>query len=494
MDMDSYTDSDQLPPDLNESSLLDPTPLAMPAIVHEVEYKIVSETSIRGKDKLFDTLGYSYTVKKRYSASTTWRCSVRNKSMQCPATVREFGGEFSPGLRDHIHPPLPGSDIAASIACIAKEKAQENPHQSAGSIVQDLIRDYLPDDVPCPALQQTDYIARNANNHRQKLRPKDPVDLDFALNDEHIPDNFLRKDIALDNARHVMFASDEQLQLLAKAKTWYMDATFKVIRKPFMQMFSIHAFVRHENSTKQVPLVTCMMSRRSKQDYIAIFREILDFLPSPPQVQRVVLDYEEATWRAIRTVMPNINAQGCAFHFTQAVYRHVQQLGLQQAYQTDDGTFKYIRKLMALCFMPANHIPSLFGQLQGEASTDSLKSLVEYMRKTWITSTVWPPSAWSVYGLSIRTNNDVEGWHNRLNKRGRPHMPFYMLITLLHDEARLVHLQVQLVSESKLKRHQEKKYRDLQKKIFNYWGEYVSGTRSALQLLRACSRLYGPVQ
>ncbi|KAK2161252.1 hypothetical protein LSH36_119g00017 [Paralvinella palmiformis] len=91
-----------------------------------------------------------------------------------------------------------------------------------------------------------------------------------------------------------------------------------------------------------------------------------------------------------------------------------------------------------------------------------------------------------MYGLGIRTNNDVEGWH-RLNKRGRHHMPFYMLITLLHDEARLVHLQVRLVSEEKLKRHQERKYQKFQKRIFKYWGEYEHGIRSAFQLLRAFS-------
>ena len=122
---------------------------------------------------------------------------------------------------------------------------------------------------------------------------------------------------------------------------------------------------------------------------------------------------------------------------------------------------------MALCFIPAHHIPALFGQLQGEASTESIRSLMDYMRKTWIVSTVWPPSAWSVYGLSIRTNNDVEGWHNILNKRGRPHMPFYMLITLLHDEERVVHLQVQLVNEEKLKRHQEKNIGNSRRKYSN---------------------------
>ncbi|KAK2166936.1 hypothetical protein LSH36_33g03011 [Paralvinella palmiformis] len=92
---------------------------------------------------------------------------------------------------------------------------------------------------------------------------------------------------------------------------------------------------------------------------------------------------------------------------------------------------------MDLCFLPAHHTLALFGQLQGEASIKSLRSLMEYLRKTLIVSIVWLPSAWSVYGLSICTDNDIEGWHNILNKRGCHHMPFYILITLLHDEARL---------------------------------------------------------
>ncbi|KAK2168094.1 hypothetical protein LSH36_20g00075 [Paralvinella palmiformis] len=45
--------------------------------------------------------------------------------------------------------------------------------------------------------------------------------------------------MALNNARQIPFASDEQLQLLAKAKTSYMDAAFKLIRKPFIPMFSV---------------------------------------------------------------------------------------------------------------------------------------------------------------------------------------------------------------------------------------------------------------
>ncbi|KAH3695526.1 hypothetical protein DPMN_082986 [Dreissena polymorpha] len=34
--------------------------------------------------------------------------------------------------------------------------------------------------------------------------------------------------------------------------------------------------------------------------------------------------------------------------------------------------------------------------------------LLSYIRSTWIMSATWPVPCWSVFGMSIRTNNDVE--------------------------------------------------------------------------------------
>ena len=106
----------------------------------------------------------------------------------------------------------------------------------------------------------------------------------------------------------------------------------------------------------------------------------------------------------------------------------------------------------------------------------------------------WRPSCWSVYLRSVRTNNDVEGWHHGLNRRchGKTQLPFYVLIQLLHEEAKLVSLQIRLVSERKLKRMQRSVYRQLQSRIFTLWKKYKSGERTSKQLLRACARLYGP--
>jgi len=67
--------------------------------------------------------------------------------------------------------------------------------------------------------------------------------------------------------RHLLFASANQLRLLAKAKRWYIDGTFKVVREPFKQLWSIHAFIRQDDNTKQIPLVFCLMSGKKKKDY-----------------------------------------------------------------------------------------------------------------------------------------------------------------------------------------------------------------------------------
>ena len=109
---------------------------------------------------------------------------------------------------------------------------------------------------------------------------------------------------------------------------------------------------------------------------------------------------------------------------------------------------------MALPFLPEADIPPMFQLLNDSATTTTLRKLVKYVADTWVTSTVWPPSCWSVYMLPIRTNNDIEGWHHSLNRRANNHihLPFYLLVELLHQEARLVSIQIQLVPDGKLSR------------------------------------------
>ena len=115
----------------------------------------------------------------------------------------------------------------------------------------------------------------------------------------------------------------------------------------------------------------------------------------------------------------------------------MQELGLQVSYREDQGTHAFIRKVMALPFLEEEDIRPQFQRLQQTANTAPLRHFTDYVSSTWIESNTWPPSSWSVFMQSVRTNNDVEDWELGLHTRaqGKSQLPMYLLIYLLYKEA-----------------------------------------------------------
>ena len=72
--------------------------------------------------------------------------------------------------------------------------------------------------------------------------------------------------------------------------------------------------------------------------------------------------------------------------------------------------------MMALPFLPGVYIAPAFKDIKrsvAERADERLTELAEYYENTWLQNALWTPSAWSVYRETVRTNNDVEGWHAR---------------------------------------------------------------------------------
>ena len=139
--------------------------------------------------------------------------------------------------------------------------------------------------------------------------------------------------------------------------------------------------------------------------------------------------------------------------------------------------------------MPETHIRPLFTDLKREENSPALQKLVNYIKTTWIYLSAFPPKNWSVFNLSFRTNNDVEGWHHRINKKAKIKTPFYLLIKLLYAEANKISTNIELLSLKKFKRRLRKKYALLNRRIFKLCQEYIAGKRSAKKLLKSCSYL-----
>ena len=355
-----------------------------------------------------------------------------------------------------------------------------------GKIVTEVLREEYDVSQPCPELPKLQHLAKTANRHRAKLRPLEPQDLSFELDTEFIGAEFFQGEIADRGHRHVLLATSAMLQLLRQCKHWYMDSTFKVIKEPFGQLFAIHGFVRSGDNLKQVPLFFAAMSHRKKRDYVAVLSAVLK-LVQQPNVRFVTLDFEAAMWRAISAVMPDVSISGCGFHWAQAVFRHgVQACGLQRHFMKDAGTYKFIKKLLALPYLPADVIAASFDELVASVTlTDGLSQLVDYVRRQWIAGR-FSPENWSVYMKTVRTNNDTEGYHRKLNQE-KHKMPFYLLVQKLHDEATDVVITATLVSERKVKRLQRRKYRTVEARLFTAWDRYANGELSAMRLLSECA-------
>ena len=76
---------------------------------------------IKYEVKLVDNLGFSYTRERKYSEeNVVWRCTVRNKTVSCLATVRQKDETFIPGLHNHCHQPTEGASIATKVMNILK--------------------------------------------------------------------------------------------------------------------------------------------------------------------------------------------------------------------------------------------------------------------------------------------------------------------------------------------------------------------------------------
>lgn len=96
------------------------------------------------------------------------------------------------------------------------------------------------------------------------------------------------------------------------------------------------------------------------------------------------------------------------------MYRKVNQLGLATAYLEKRDKFLFIRKLMALPYLPAEHVRTTFNELESHAEESGCTpviDLVAYIRETWIDGRMWKAEHWSVFRETVRTNNDVEGKH-----------------------------------------------------------------------------------
>ena len=137
---------------------------------------------------------------------------------------------------------------------------------------------------------------------------------------------------------------------------------------------------------------------------------------------------------------------------------------------------------------------NIFEDVRSSSPDAKILKFVDYVQKTWFSSSVWKPQDICAYQRLVRTNNDLEGYHRRLNERiNKDHPAVYTLIQVLHKEAQLVELTAKLVSSSSVRMQRQRKTQDRQAKLQDLWSKYDSGTMSMEDFLTEAANLTSAV-
>ena len=209
----------------------------------------------------------------------------------------------------------------------------------------------------------------------------------------------------------LIMATEACLRLLGENSSWFMDGTFKVAPRLFRQLFTIHIMI----AGKVIPCVYGLMALKSEMSYKWIFREIKDHVDQqhlpPLQLVTTMTDFERAMMDAVDEEFPAAQSRGCLFHYTQALWRKIQGLGLQVTYNEGGELQECCRQLMALPFLPVEEIPNALGWLIDIAQglDPAMQGFTDYVDRQWVSNVHLPLAKWNCHMVDVRTNNGVEG-------------------------------------------------------------------------------------
>lgn len=133
-------------------------------------------------------------------------------------TIKEVDDMFIRGPNGHSHPPEARPVTTSKVSKLIKEKAIEDVFRPALETVEEVMLENIDPimptaSLPCPSKSRLSGKQKAASD--QACRARWP---DFWNQWEHIPPNFLQYDLSVGDRRHLLYGTQEQLQLLAKEK------------------------------------------------------------------------------------------------------------------------------------------------------------------------------------------------------------------------------------------------------------------------------------
>ncbi len=334
-----------------------------------------------------------------------------------------------------------------------------------------------------------------SRRHIQPKVPATPEDLILALSDPQATayNQYFKGHVAADGQTAVILFSDLVRSKLHEVSEAFYDGTFFCVPSLYEQLFTISGVLRGQ----ALPLIHVLMTGRKEALYSAVLEKIISLVPAFSPTFWMG-NFEAPSRQAIQTWFPGSRVAGCHFHFSRAVFKKLQKLGLGPVFKSNPEVKLFVKQLMAVAFLPPheiqNAIESLFSQvLSLELSphtNQGLRKLKSYMTRFWLT--VVSSSVLSVYDVSHTTNNISESYHSRLKSIVRTHRPaVWSFLAHINNLIADTDQEVRRLDEGlALQRKHKKCYQANQAKRELCKAKLVSGHYTPLEYVRAISHTF----
>ncbi|KAG8180971.1 hypothetical protein JTE90_024719 [Oedothorax gibbosus] len=191
----------------------------------------------------------------------------------------------------------------------------------------------------------------------------------------------------------------------------------------------------------------------------------------------------------MKDVFPLLKIQGCNFHYNQCLWKNVQRVGLVELYKSDPVIELHIKMCAVLAFLPEEDVEDGWWLiLETTPVNPKLTQFYNYFVDQWLDNPNLDISVWNCHQTVHRTNNAVEGYHIKMNRRLKPHPSVRELVKFFRNEAIYADYLATRVERGLPGKKRKNLYVKLNTKITQIENEYLN-TRNFKKCLTSITKM-----
>lgn len=247
---------------------------------------------------------------------------------------------------------------------------------------------------------------------------------------------FLLAEYEDDDKKILLFCSQKAIRLIKKGRFMHIlgDGTFSSSPKGFKQLYTIHGVDEHTSNI--IPLIYCLLPDKKLETYTVVFR-IIKSQFQDWQPEKITVDFELAPMKAIRRVFPSVVVKGCFYHLNRCLFRKAKALKI-----TTRVKRRHVARCASLARLPKEYIQTtgITYVMSKSPPGHDVTKFNHYFKKQWMIKTDFVRVC-NCSEEKIRTTNNIEGWHSRLNRFvGRKNPTLAQLLEILSKETKLYNI------------------------------------------------------